>query len=85
MMKRNTCRGNSGIGVTNSALLIVGVTTIVEVTVPLVLFNPVKEAIFPVPLAANPIDVVLFAQLYTVPETLPEKLTAATVPLLQTC
>jgi hypothetical protein len=28
-MKRNTCRGNSGIGVTNSALLFVGVTTIV--------------------------------------------------------
>jgi hypothetical protein len=33
----------------------------------------VKEAIEPVPLAANPMDVVLFAQVNTVPVTEPEK------------
>ena len=40
---------------------------------------------FPVPLAAKPIDVVLFDQLNTVPDTSPEKEIPATVPLLQTC
>ena len=36
-----------------------------------------KEGIFPVPLAARPMEVVLFVQLYTVPGTVPPKLTAA--------
>ena len=40
----------------------VGVTTEVEVTVLAVLLSPVNEAILPVPLAAKPIDVVLFVQ-----------------------
>ena len=44
-------------------LVYVGVTTTVEVTVLDVLLTAVNEAIFPVPLAANPIDVVLFVQL----------------------
>ncbi len=66
-------------------LVYVGVTTEVEVTVFEVLLSPVNEAIFPVPLAAKPIDVVLFVQLNTVPVTFPVKFTAATVPPLQTC
>ena len=35
-----------------------------------------NEAIFPEPLAASPIDGVLFVQLYTVPGTKPVKFTA---------
>lgn len=46
-------------------------------------FNAVKAAIFPVPLAANPIEVVLFVQLYVVPAILdPENVIAAVVLLL---
>ena len=63
----------------------VGVTSEVEITVLEVLLSPVNEAILPVPLAAKPIDVVLFVQLNTDPVTFPVKLTAATVPPLQTC
>ena len=36
-----------------------------------------NDAILPVPLAARPIEVLLFVQLYTVPGTKPVKLTAA--------
>ena len=36
-----------------------------------------KEAMFPVPLAASPIDVVLFVQLYVVPVTDPLNVTVA--------
>ena len=46
-------------------------------------FVAVKEAISPVPLAARPIEVRLFVQLYTVPGTAPEKATAVVDPLLQ--
>ena len=44
------------------ALVYVGVTINVDVTVLAVLFAPANEAMFPVPLAAKPIDVVLFVQ-----------------------
>ena len=44
----------------------VGVTVIVAVTGALVAFVAVKLAILPVPLAANPMLVVLFVQLYTI-------------------
>jgi len=39
---------------------------IVAVTGAVVAFVPLNEAILPVPLAARPIDVVLFVQLYTI-------------------
>ena len=46
----------------------------------------VKLAILPVPLAARPIVVLLFVQLYTVPGTFPLKFTAAVAdPLHNTC
>ena len=41
----------------------VGVTVIVAVTGEVPSFNAVNDAILPVPLAARPIDVVLFVQL----------------------
>ena len=50
---------------------------IVAVTGTLVAFKAVKLAILPVPLAANPIDGLLFVQLYTVPATAPVKFTGA--------
>ena len=65
------------------ALVYDGVTVMVAVIGALVLLVAVNEAIFPVPLAARPIDVVLFTQLYTVPETEPEKVTAVVALLLQ--
>ena len=43
----------------------VGVTVMVAVTADDVALVAIKEAIFPLPLAANPIDGVLFIQLYT--------------------
>ena len=39
--------------------------------------TPVKAAIFPVPLAPNPIDVLLFVQLNTVPAIAPVNVTGA--------
>ena len=53
-----------------------GVTVIVAVTGTAVALVAVNEPIFPVPLAARPMDGVLLIQLYTVPIIAPEKLTA---------
>ena len=47
------------------ALVYVGVTMIVAVSGAVVALIAVKEAMFPLPLAANPIDGVLFTQLNT--------------------
>lgn len=68
----------------NPPPLVDGVTVTVAVTGALVAFVAVKEAILPAPLAANPIDAVLFVQLNIVPATVPVKLTAAVEVLLQT-
>ena len=46
-----------------------GVTVMVATTGAPVALVAMKDAIFPVPLAAKPIDVVLFVQLNTVPAT----------------
>jgi hypothetical protein len=60
------------------------VTVIVAVTVTALAFMAVKGAIFPEPEAGNPIEGVLFVQLYTTPATLfPEKLTAGVKEPLQ--
>lgn len=61
-----------------------GVTVIVETIGALVVLIAVKLAISPIPLAARPIDVVLFVQLNTVPGTAPVKLTAVVEELLHT-
>jgi hypothetical protein len=63
-----------------------GVTVIVAVTGAVPAFVPVKDAISPVPLAANPIDGVLLVQLYTIepPVVGLLKLTADVTPLLHT-
>ena len=59
-----------------------GVTVIVAVTGVAPLLSPLKEAISPVPLAAKPIDVVLFVQLNAVPITPPLNVTAeVAIPL----
>ena len=47
-------------------MVYVGVTVIVAVIVALVVLVAVNEEILPVPLAARPIAVLLFVQLYTV-------------------
>ena len=60
----------------------VGVTVIVEEIGELVALVAVNEGIFPVPLAARPIDVLLFVQVNVVPLTDPDKLvTGANAPL----
>ena len=59
-----------------------GVTVMVAVTAVAPAFKAVKEAILPVPLAARPIDVVLFVQLKVV--AVPVKLMAVVAVLLQT-
>jgi hypothetical protein len=58
----------------------------VAITVNIVALVAVKAAMFPVPLAASPILVVLFVQLYTMvpPVVGLLKLTAVVVPPLQT-
>ena len=61
-----------------------GVTVIVAVTAVVPAFVALNEAILPVPLAANPIDGVLFTQLNVVPATEPVKFTAAVGVLLHT-
>ena len=61
--------------------LAIGVTVIVATTGILDVLVAVKEGILPVPLAAKPIEVSLLVQLNVVPDTEPEKLIAATVPL----
>ena len=60
-----------------------GVTVIVATTGALPVLVAVKEAISPEPDAARPIEGALFVQLNTVPDTAPEKVTAAVVPPLQ--
>ena len=62
----------------------VGVTVIDAVTGEVPVFTAAKAAMFPVPLAANPIDGVLFVQLYVAPGTEPVKLTAVVFAPLQT-
>src|SRR5687768_11665254 len=66
------------------ALVYEGVTVTVAVTGVVPLLTAVKAAIFPVPLAARPTDVVLFVQLKTVPATALVKLTAVVVAPAQT-
>lgn len=67
-------------------LVNVGVTVMVAVCTVAVALVAVKLAILPVPAAARPMVVLLFVQLYTVPGTLPVKLTAAVAaPLHNTC
>ena len=61
-----------------------GVTVILAVTGAVPAFVALNEAIFPVPLAANPIDGVLFVQLNIVPATVPLKFTGAVDVLLHT-
>src|SRR3989442_1410907 len=56
--------------------LATGVTVIVAVTIVVPPFVAVNAAMSPVPLAANPILVVLFVQLNVVPDTVPVKFTA---------
>ena len=58
-----------------------GVTVTVEVTTLAVLLRAVNEAMFPVPEAPNPIDVVLLAQLYTL--AFPVKVIAVVAVLWQ--
>lgn len=53
-----------------------GVTVIVATIIALVVFTGVKEAIFPVPVAARPIVGSLFVQVKVLPVTGPVKLTA---------
>ena len=56
----------------------------VAVTGVVPLLVAVNEGIFPLPFAARPIVVLLFVQVYVVPDTKPEKLTADVAVLLQT-
>jgi hypothetical protein len=60
----------------------VGVTTIVATTGTLELFVVVKDGIFPVPEANNPILVWSFVQVYVL--AVPVKLTSVVAPPLQT-
>ena len=62
----------------------VGVTVIVPEIGPVVALVAVKAAILPVPLAARPIAVLEFVQLYTVPATEPVKVTAVVVAPVHT-
>ncbi len=62
----------------------VGVTVIVATTAVVPVFVAVKEAMLPVPLAAKPIEGLLFVQLYEVPLTEPANVMAAVGELLQT-
>jgi hypothetical protein len=60
-----------------------GVTIMVEVTAVEPVFVAMKAAILPVPLAARPIDVLLFVHVYDV-APVPEKLIAVVEVLLHT-
>lgn len=61
-----------------------GVTVIVDTTGAVPVFTPVKAAMLPEPLAANPIEVSLLVQLYVVPTTAPLKVIAVVLTPLQT-
>jgi len=61
----------------------VGITVMNPVAGTIPELTAVKEGIFPLPVAANPIEVLLLVQLKPVPLTVPEKFIAPIVPLLQ--
>lgn len=56
-----------------------GVTVMVPEIAAEPVFAPTKLAMLPVPLAGKPMAVLLLVQLYTVPDTVPTKLIAATL------
>ena len=62
----------------------IGVTVMKPVAGKTPVLTPVKDGIFPEPLAAKPIEVLSLVQLKPVPLTVPEKFITPTVPLLQT-
>lgn len=64
--------------------LAIGVTVMTAMAVTVELFIATKELIFPVPLAANPIEGLLFVQLKAVPLTILINTIALVLPLLQT-
>lgn len=64
--------------------VVTGVTVIVAVTGALVRLIALKDAMLPLPLAARPIDGVLFTQLNVVPATGPVNVTGAVGSPLQT-
>ena len=61
-----------------------GVTIMVADAAVVPVFVAVNEPILPVPDDARPIDVFVFVQLYVVPLTAPENVTAAVLPPLHT-
>lgn len=65
-------------------LVNVGVTVIVAVTGVLPALMATNDGMLPLPLAPNPMDRLLFVQLYTVPATGPAKVTAAVAVALHT-
>ena len=64
--------------------LVTGVTVTVATTGAFVAFVATKDGIFPVPLAANPIEGALLVQLNIVPGKEPLKITTAVAALLHT-
>ena len=54
---------DTGVAVVPPGMVYEGVTVTVAVTGVVPVFTPVKEGILPVPLAARPMDVLLFVQL----------------------
>ncbi len=60
-----------------------GVIVIVPETGTFVVFVAVKVGIFPLPLAANPIEVLLFVHVKVVPVTGPESVVTGTVTPVQ--
>ena len=66
------------------ALVYEGVTVMVAVTGVVPVLVAVNEAMLPLPLAARPMPVLLFVQLYTVLATAPVKLTAVVAAALHT-
>ena len=59
----------------NPALVNVGITLIVAVSGPVVVFVTVNEEISPVPAEGRPMEVFVLVQLYSVPVTFPEIIT----------
>lgn len=72
-----------GLLLQDGTVLLTAVTVMAAIAGLLPVLIPVKEAIFPVPLAANPTDVLLFVQLYTAPGTELLKFTGIVLKLLQ--
>ena len=71
------------VGVAEIELVNFGVTVIVAVMGAVPVFTPVNDGILPVPLAPNPIAVLLLVQSYTVPATVPVKVINPDEALLQ--